>query len=396
MVIDVYEIISRKQKKQQSGLERFDHTLKNFHYRKIGEEPIETILNSKNISLYLFDFQRKYAIFVEVEKPSELNHAAFFSDYQYEHATKLFLVSLNAFHQIAQRIAHVSTQLSLVGFTARSGSTLLCKALSHAEEAFVITEPMSLIVIGQHYDMTTHSGRELVQNTLLFYSWFAAHHGATILVLKPHTMFLQILYELFPHAVSKCVFLYREPVAVVKSLLQRLPFVHRMLFQTILKRVIRNILLDIVPKDVKEHFRRNYPYHKANINELGAFIWWLFPFEEMVKILQHHAADCVVFSYEEFIATPQESLKRLWTFLGFQEASLQHALEEFAQDSQRGTVLSRSKKQTLYHFEVQRIELDVCRFLNSHYSYNLDYNLQKMANISLNHPRTGRTHAILS
>lgn len=378
MLIDVYKITYRKPRKQKSGLEHFDHALKNFKYHKIDQVPVEMILESSNISLYLFDFKKKCAIFVEVNNPAELSNAAFFSDYQYRHATKLYLVSLNVFHQLARRIGQPATKISTVAFTARSGSTLLCRAISHAKETFVITEPMTLVVIGQQYDTTTKYGLEFTKNTILFYSWMAAQHGATTLVVKPHVIFLRLLYELFPHHINKNIFIYREPAAVVKSLIQRLPFVQRRLFQTVLKSVIRKTLLDIVPKDVKEDFCLNYPYKQANINEVGTFIWWLRPFEEMVTILQYHADDCLIFSYEEFIATPRENMKKIFTFLDFDKTLLEAALAEFAQDSQRGTVLGRDKKNKLSEAEMQKIEEDVYRFLGKYFSYNQDYNLKNV------------------
>lgn len=383
MAIDVYEITSRKKKKQKSGLERFDHSLKNFKLHKTGQCSVDSFLNSPNISLYLFDFKKKYALFVEFDSSYELNHAPFFSDYQYEKAKKIFLVPLNVFHQLARRIGKLSTTISLMAFTARSGSTLLCKALSHAKESFVITEPMSLIIICQHYNMSTKHGRDIVHDTLLFYSWFANRHGAKTLLLKPHIMFLQPIYELFPNDLKKNIFIYRNPVAVAKSLRQRLPFAQRMLFHTVLKSVIRKVLLDIIPKDVKEYFYRDFPCPNANMNEIGTFIWWLFPFEEMVKILQHHAEECMIFSYEELIANPEENMKSLWNFFNFKHERLQNALEEFSQDSQRGTVLSRRRKNVLFEFEIRKIEQDVHRFLNHHYSYNQNYTLEKTEPLSL-------------
>ncbi len=317
------------------------------------------------------------AIFVKVEDPVALSHSSFFSDHQYLHATQLILVPLELFNHITESIGTLQTKLALIGFTARSGSTLVSKAVAHAKEALVVSEPMSLKQVGVEYGMDSSQGQLLSRNTLVMYSHYAKLSGASTLVIKPTVMSLEVFSELFPQADIRHVLIYRNPIEVVCSLRQRLPKMERVLFQSVLKPVIKQKLISLLPKDMARYYKQHFSLYPSDMNCLGAFIWWLYPFEQMVKLIKKDPASCLVFTYESFIASPMASMEKIFSLLEFDHSRLEAAVSEFAKDSQKGTVLSQDRKYQLTPKEKERIRHDVSHFLSHFPHSNLDYSLEK-------------------
>ena len=373
MSINVLEITSRKLKKKKSGFEHFDHFLDNFSTKLVGTANADIVITNPNISLYTFDFESKNAVFVEIDDAYKLNYAAFFSDYQYEHAKKIYLVPFNLMRQLAVLIPKSPIDKTVIGFTARSGSTLLCRAISQIKNVFVISEPISLTFIARSFDMQTNHSKALFEISVLFLANFAANNGACQLVFKPTMMNL----ENFDNASGqfcKKIFITRNPYEVTQSLLQRIPLFQRLLLNWLPHPIVHWKLLNFTPAQLKIQFKANFQGRNINVNMLAAYIWWLFPFENMMAMLHSPNKNKIIsIHYDDLIAEQKDTMKRIACHLDASDSSLDNALREFSKDSQRGTVLSRKNKHTLSSSEIAKIKKDVAIFLSKYYCFDENY-----------------------
>ena len=78
--------------------------LSDFDVRKIATVAAKTLVSNPNISLYCLEHKTQLAVFVETPSEIDIYSFPFLYAAQYEHATKLYTLPLDIFHQLAQNL----------------------------------------------------------------------------------------------------------------------------------------------------------------------------------------------------------------------------------------------------------------------------------------------------
>ena len=369
MGVQTLDIQSRRQKPMTNGLERFRHRLADFQCAERPPTPAEEVFNNPHCAPYIVDLKQRRVILAEVPDGRAIARSAFFSDSQYEQATRFFIMPFPAFLEAAMNARNqqpARPRLHQVTFTPRSGSTLLMRALAHTDDCLTLSEPICLLQIEQGYAMNCQESRNLYRAVLSCLLCFAGMQGAQNVVLKPFMCSSPRLVDDMAGEGAKKILLYRDPQEVCCSLFQRVPKFSRLLFRTVLRRSFQKQFLRLHPMRHQQKYRDLFANTQLATEHFIFIVAWLLAFQELVKVARNEPENALAMDYRTLADNPRLCMEAVLEHLGLECGRPDQMLAEFEQDSQRGTVLSQKHTHPLSKREKSLFEQSMPPFMRPH------------------------------
>lgn len=298
----------------------------------------EEVLANPDFSLYCFDRERQSALFVECPESADVYGFPFFYQAQYDHATGLVEMPLQAFHQIAYSIPEPEKGLVFIHSTGRCGSTLLSKALSTLPNVHSISEPddlTQLLLLGGPQGFSHEEIAQLVASSVRW-RCKGTHRGpAEFVAIKTRSEVLTLGRQIcgtFPTA--KHLYLYRDGIAWMNSYYSRYPD-DRPMDDPVKNRETEEGWSKILPI-IAEYRQEEAPMNPVQVRMLA----WVTSMEAYLDLLDAGVSFCAA-RYEDIVAHPIEILHRLFDYCGFTGVDWSAIETVLGRDSQEGTIFSQ-------------------------------------------------------
>ncbi len=296
------------------------------------------LLSNPLITLYCLDPARKTALFVETAADVDLSAAPFFYQAQYEHASRLYEVSWDTLHALADSATLDLGKVVLVYSVGRTGSTLVSAALNALEGVVGIAEPD---VFTQLVAMRDFNGSNADEVGLLARSCLRLQCKPTAQVQAPARWVLKLrsfgieLGDLFHRYCpgTKNLFLYRDLASWLQSA-GRAFAAHE--DEVAVRASLQAALSAMVPS-VAEHVERQGPL--LSLAALGAHAW--LATMERYLALHEQGVPLLALRYSDLTASPREALLALIAYCGFAHLDMGPVHAALARDSQAGSSISR-------------------------------------------------------
>lgn len=370
MPIAQYSIVSRKIKSHAGMYERFHHSLKHFKLKFETTVDPTTLLEENNITPYWLDFKKMIVVFAEVTDTTQLSHSPFISDAIYETAEKLYFIPFSIFFNLAKRIKTLRTEIVLGTYTSRSGSTLICKIISHTQSVFVMSEPMCLNLVDRKCSLDKPFAKRMIRSLILFLSHFSAQCGKTHLYLKPFPLSEPGIIDKLFNIQTKKIFTWRDPYSTMASILKKQRFYERWVFY-----YFRSLVL----KGIKMYWYNTYYdlLDKLDLRKLSSFevifyITWFSPIlESLTNVDRSTENQQLIFNFDDLSSRSGPTfIKVLLRFLNLDCEYSIKMKEELNHDSQANTAMGQQRCYALTAKESVYIKEMIQAFSSK---YNLQY-----------------------
>ncbi|MDG4763206.1 hypothetical protein O7632_03645 [Solwaraspora sp. WMMD406] len=314
--------------------EFFPAVPQNFVLREDGQLPARDLAHRPDVGLYCLDLDQQLAYFVETTPGVDLTTAPFLYLAQYQHARRLFAVSYETLHRIADELPDPA-RLILVYSVGRCGSTAISHALGAVPGVRGWSEPdvFTQLAVLRHEDPT----RDDEYARLLRSCVRLLGHGTATLAVKFRAggIHLADLFQrVFPD--SRGLFLYRHAERWLESMHEgftpHLPGPEQQ--QTFLRYVTAQAPL-LMPFALR-HQRQPTPVE-------AYLLTWLSAMEACLR----YGRDGVPLRpvrYEDLSTDPAATLAAILDHCGLPADGFDAAYGTLAADSQAGTLLSRASR----------------------------------------------------
>ncbi len=290
-------------------------------------------------SLYSLDLSGNLAVFVRLPPDCDLTQAAFIPQTQFDAATAVLTLALDALPALSQALPDPANLIFLFSI-GRCGSTLTHHILNTAPDTFALSEPRAFLTLAlARHDLPADNARDLIAATTRFL--YRPPPG------QPHSFAIklhsQCLYQVrayhraYPKA--RFLFLYRDAGGWANS------------FSRFLQKLGTPLLLDAAT------LARTWTILTADapLADLAATLDVTAPISAHAPVLAagwaHYlaayraaSANGVPFhamSYADLTSARDQTIRALLAHCGLSDAALTQALLAFDRDSQKGTEISR-------------------------------------------------------
>ena len=301
-------------------------------------EPAE-IIENRHLSLYALDLQNQQGLFVQTDPAVDLCVEPFYYIAQYENATRVLSVPFTDMIALGRRLPLAEERLVFIHSTGRAGSTLASQIFAQLDGVANISEPDALsdLVTAQNSGLLDKADlAALTDATVRLLANVDAKGGH---VIKGRSFVIELgelFHDLYPRA--KSVFLYRNAKSYTLSSLrayddgvQRSDEENQQLLAGI--RAWLATLLPMVAAVPDEQ-----PLSAVGI----IFLQWLSVMDRYVKLCEK-GVEMLAINYQSWIDKPQETAAAMLDYCNMLPDNLTAVYGALEQDSQAGTVLSRSE-----------------------------------------------------
>ena len=303
-----------------------------------------------NVSLY--SVTEKEAIFVET--PAEVNIYSsdafpFFFAAQFIHSTNVIKMPIACFHSLAEEVGDPSVPVVWLSNTGRCGSTMMSQVFESVEGTLVMAESDALqnvFYLLQYSDISVEDYNRMIKSTTRLLC--KPRLGTERIFIKLRSSCTALMADisiLFPDI--KQMFMYRNCLDTVSSFanaLTSLPY--GLVLRSCSDNEILSTILPIFRKMLRFQIgtkRKKAQEVPLNVNTIGilTYLW-----AEQIKV----AKDAITLNqnilpvrYEDIVSKPMETIRLIFENTGVDLKHLSEAVSSLSKDSQRGTVLSRSR-----------------------------------------------------
>ena len=331
-----------------------------FRCREAGTIDAAVILSAPNLSLYCLDPERRRALFVETD--ADVQAAPFLYQAQYAAAQRLIGVPYEVLHALADRVVFDHARLLLIYSVGRCGSTVVSRALRHAQGVVSLSEPDVYSQLQMLREADRRNEAEisaLLRSCTHLYFAAAANRGGSALALKFRSFGIELsdlFLQNFPRARS--VFLYRGGAAWARSVgrafgffkPEALPYMPSM--QEAFARIV-----PLVAAFGERHARTIAP------TELLACMWTSAM--QRARSLQQQGVALLAARYEDTQAQPRALLSALFEHCGIVMHDAAEVERVLAEDAQAGTSISRDRLREQDAHDDGAQVAEVCRLIPS-------------------------------
>jgi hypothetical protein len=318
-------------------------SLDDFQYRDSDAIEPHVVLEQPTISLYCLDHTNHQAIFVETPPDVDLSTAPFYYQTQYQTARRLFAVSYDTLHALAQEVQLDPRHLILIYSVGRCGSTLVSQALNQADGVVSFSEPdvyTQILMLREADGSSDPEVSALVRSCTKIICAPTAQRGITrAWALKPRgfaTHLADLFYRNFPEA--KVIFLYRQAESWARSMVRAFdlfdPQMEQMLPQ--LQQLISKLDPLVAAYTAK---------HEATIAPIELLTCMWVSIMQRCLDLQQQGVPLFAVRYEELKAAPRAVLDVLFAYCEVAVSNVETITRVLAQDSQAGTSVSQVRAQ---------------------------------------------------
>ncbi len=336
----------------------------------------DDLLTNPNISLYCFDEERRWAVFVVLPDGVNLSKAPFVYHAQHEQAQTLIVMPYMTLFWLAENIELDSSNLTIIHNIGRCGSTLMCQALNAVESVYVLSEPdvfASPIALRQ----TDYEHRQaLLIASFRFLFRPAVTGDATHYVIKLRNQCVDVL-DIFAYRFPQAnhLFMHRNATDWLASL-YRLMSKNYDPSETITRKqaITRQAeYLNCDPNDIAEFFTMKRYTKMAYL----AVSWLIM----MVRFQEFCDANPQfkpkLLSYEDLTANPRQMLQQVFTQFDLLVDDVDVPLQVFQKDSQAGTRLARDDESSGNRVTLPQSEIETLQKLYTPYKDRIKINTMR-------------------
>ena len=310
-----------------------------FVLRERGAVDSAKVVENPHASLYAVDLQNQQGIFVQSDPAVDLCVEPFYYIAQYENATRVLTVPFADMIALGRKLPLNEERLVFIQSTGRAGSTLASQIFAQLDGVANISEPDALsdLVATQNSGLLDKADLAALTDATVRILANVRAEGGHVIKGRSYAMELGELFnELYPRARS--VFLYRNLKSYTLSSLrayddgvQRSDEENQELLAGI--RAWFSTLLPMIA-DVPEE----QPLSAVDIIGLQ----WLSVMDRYVK-LHEKGVEMLAIDYQSWIDAPRETAEAMLDYCNMLPDDLTAVYAALKQDSQEGTVLSRSE-----------------------------------------------------
>lgn len=324
----------------------------------------EDFLAARNLMLFSLDLGHDRALYVQVDDPTAVRARPFLYEAQRDAARGVVAVPLALLLRWAERERPRAP--ILCHSTARSGSTLLVRALDRVPGVHGISEPDVFTQLAELPACRTDTRTVPLLRACADWLFGAAGRPHGRLALKLRTQALALapaLCDAWPDAPQ--LFLHRPLLPSVESYAQA--FISRstwwLLDGSLLRPVVKRWLRHRIATDgygIPHHLWPPSSPGARALAELGpayqAVAYWSIACG-WVQWLRARGVDVLSLTYDELVAAPQQSVARILAHCGLDPSQAERALPEFATPSQAGSkVVKPRSKPRLSSAQIERLQ----------------------------------------
>jgi hypothetical protein len=308
------------------------------------------ILDNDEITLMCINDES--AVFVQArEKGLQLWHSSvtpFIRLSQMYHGKRLIVLPLASFHKLADSVGDPKKLIFFFN-CARCGSTLMGQTLEFTDRCVVISEPDAPQIISVKYrkEGDTPELRRLAKSVIRmecrpFNSFQPPPDAYMVKLIATAAIGLPFLMKLFPEA--KCLFMYRDPIKVSKSVYRLHYAWPSMCMAYMLGGLSGKLTASIV--DSMGYDGKDYNIRLKHGLTLGVVVYAIAMRQYLD--LRKQGIDVVAVRYEDVMARPRETVEKVFRHCNLPLEWVDKGMKGLDVDSQRNTPLSRDNIGGLY------------------------------------------------
>lgn len=292
----------------------------------------------------LYSLSSDEAVFVETSRDIDVSHSdngCFMRMAQYDLARRLVVLPIESVHRLAEHLGDPHARLVLVSNTARCGSTLLCQMFEQTGQCMALSEPDFLRSVEScRRQLGDKETRRLMRSAIRLQCKPINNRSIDAYVIKSmsqHVDCVPMFVELFP--ASKQLFMYRDGVAVTRSVLKLLKVIPGF------KEIMTMVVSSWVPKPLRSFLFNliGFPIELQDLIvsdfTLAVTMWAL-----TCRTYSRLRSDGYSFSalrYEHLLADPERSFRAILETCELPVDWAEQGVKALQRDSQRGSVISR-------------------------------------------------------
>ena len=303
-----------------------------------------------NVSLY--SVTEKEAIFVET--PTDVNIYSsdafpFFYVGQFIYSTKVIKITIECFHSLAEEVGNPAVHVVWLSNTGRCGSTMVNQVFESVEGTLVMAEPDALqnvFYLLQYSDISVEGYNRMLMSTVRLLCKPRPGTERIFITLRSScTALMADISMLFPDI--KQMFMYRNCLDTVSSFANALAsFPYGLVLRSCSNNEILSTVLPVFRQMLRFHIgtkRKGAQEVPLNVNPIGilTYLW-----AEQIKVAQDAISrnqNILPVRYEDIVSKPVETIRLIFENKGIDLKYLSKAVSSLSKDSQRETVLSRSR-----------------------------------------------------
>ena len=303
-----------------------------------------------NVSLYCVTHHE--ATFVETPESINLyssDENPFLYMAQFGRSKRVIKMPIETFYKLASKIGDPRIPVVWISSTGRCGSTILSQVFEAIPGTLVLAEPQAPqnVALLRKFNMVNQSEYEKIFHAIVR-MLCKPQPGTSMICIKATPAALPLMTDisrLFPNL--KHVFSYRNCLETVSSWLGLMASTS---YTVVLRASIDNEWFSSFIPLGRNHFINmliNQPNELRHVsletNTIGLFthMWANFMFIARNTVSQKK--NILSVKYEELLADPLCTCSRLFQNIGLDQKYLDRVADVFKQDSQRGSILSRSR-----------------------------------------------------
>ena len=322
-------------RKRQDPLGLVDPSDFDFEVRE--EIDPQVLVTNPCITLYCLDHANQRAFFVENAPGVNLSREPFYYKAQYETTVNLYSATYDTLHELAKDIS-LDSRLVFVYSVGRAGSTLVDSAINEISGVIGLSEPdvFTQLVAFRDFEGSNVEEISALVNTCMKLQCKPTEQIPSPIAwaVKFRSFCIEIgdlVYRHFPNA--KNIYLYRslEPwlLSNGRAFLENNDSLeYRTGWQQMGSYVI---------PFVAKHVRENGPL--LRLSEMGAQMW-LANLERYME-LHESGMPWLALRFEDIKAAPQEAVKAIIEYCGFQNVNMDAVYKSLDRDSQAGSPISQ-------------------------------------------------------
>lgn len=295
-----------------------------------------------NITLY--SLSPSQAVFIQSDKDVNVfdsNVAAFAKEGQHRVAKALYVMPIESFHKLADKVGGPHAPLILLGNTTRCGSTLLAQMLDKTDQIACISEPAAFDAIAmacQNQQMTRQQlDRYITSGIRLICKPVDRKISAYFIKIVATSMtHMADIREVFPD--TKLLFMYREGLDVAVSMASTAYVAPMWSALLILGRIHKAVARTMVEQ---MGLPGKYVNFRIKNDVLTGVMVWVLLCKKYLTLRSENLPICAI-KYEDLIEDPEYTLEQMFSYCDLPRFEMKKALRGMEHDSQRSSVFSKA------------------------------------------------------
>ena len=268
---------------------------------------------------------------------------------QFELCIRVIKVPIKAFHRLADKVGDPTVPVTWMTNTGRCGSTILCQVLEKVPGTLVICEsdaPQNVYFLRKANLITDEEHDKLLQSTIRLLC--IPRTGVARICIKPRQIcegIMMTMSKLFPN--FHHLFMYRNCRGFISGwlgIMISIPYLDTM--RVCINSEMISTCTPYFRQTIEKLFLchvKGHPNVYLNTDTVGILTHMWARFMILAREAISHDPNILPIKFEDLVSDPEGTCRAIFKKTGIDEKYLKAAVSAFKRDSQRGTVVSRSR-----------------------------------------------------